>query len=382
LPTCCWYGLGAAGPDTWLQHTGKDIDSDDLGHWYAVSFHWSLAQFSGLGFDEFHAVNVQERIFAIVVTFMAFAVASAVVSSLTSTLTRLHILASTFEKQVNTLRRYLAENGISPDLSLRVQRNAQHRLKEQQLLTDEGDVKLLELVSEPLRAEMHFELYSPVLSAHPFLKRYCEFHPEVMYRVCHNAVSMKSLSPGDVVFNKGEIPAEPQMLFVHKGTCTYEMEDEQVPEEVHRARWVAEGNLWTTWMHRGKLQAKTDCRLLAMDATKFQDIVGQFYTPEVNPKKYAQEFVDCLNEIEQACLSDLTVVHTTLFEDQVLEAVTRSSSGSQWAKLKHTFGHIHDESGKTHSNPTSRTNSLKRSNSANVSAPGSPSGRSDVLRLP
>mmetsp|Transcript_54817 Transcript_54817/g.123427 ORF Transcript_54817/g.123427 Transcript_54817/m.123427 type:complete len:369 (-) Transcript_54817:11-1117(-) len=325
--------------DTWLNHAGKE--AVDIGHWYAICFHWSLAQFSGLGFDEFYAYTIGERIFAIIVTFIAFAIASAVVSSLTSTLTRLHILASTFEKQVSTLRRYLKENEISTDLSLRVQRNAQHRLKEQQHLTDERDVKLLELVSDPLRAELHFELYEPVLAAHHFMRRYCEIHQEVMVKVCHQAVAIKALSAGDVVFTKGEIPSKPQMLFVHKGILNYEMEEGQMVEvsRQNRARWVAEANLWTTWMHRGKLQAKTDCRLLVIDAEQFQDTVSQFYTSEMNPKQYAQEFVDGLNEIEQVELSDLTVIHmmegpgSMRDRENMFMDPTGSSSGTNWGKM-------------------------------------------------
>jgi len=326
---CIWYGLGQEGPDGWVHQNNIDL-GDDLGHWYAVSFHWSLAQFSGLGFDEIRVCNLKERIFSIGVTFVAFAVASAVVSSLTSTLTRLHILASAVEKQVSTLRRYLSENGITTDLSLRIQRNAQHRMREQQHLLDETNVKLLELVSEALRAEMHFELYSPLLSEHPFLKRYCEVHREVMTKVCHSAVSRKSISRGDVVFNTGELPSDPQMLFVESGMLEYEMED-RLPEEVGKKRWIAEANLWTTWMHRGKLQAKTDCRLLVLDANTFQDKVSQFYTSEVNPRHYARLFVDGLNEMEQALLSDLTVIHMAHHEDSdpiIREAGSRRSSGS------------------------------------------------------
>ena len=82
---------------------------------------------------------------------------------------------------------------------------------------DKASVKLLDLVSEPLRAELHFELHAPELAEHPFLRRYCELHPEVMSKVCHGALSLKQMSSGDAIFNQGELPAEPQMLFVLAG---------------------------------------------------------------------------------------------------------------------------------------------------------------------
>merc|ERR1711933_348316 len=60
-------------------------------------------------------------------------------------------------------------------------------------------------------------------------------------------------------------------------------------------------------MHRGRFQAKggcQDCQLLVVDALTFQDNVSQFFTTEVDPKIYAQSFVDCLNMKEDGNLSD------------------------------------------------------------------------------
>merc|ERR1712032_1246131 len=72
---------------------------------------------------------------------------------------------------MNRLRKYLLDNAISYILTMRVQRSAQHALLEQQNYIPEGHVELLELVSEPLRIELHFELYSRILKCHPFSSR-------------------------------------------------------------------------------------------------------------------------------------------------------------------------------------------------------------------
>eukprot|EP00929_Paragymnodinium_shiwhaense_P042549 TRINITY_DN22001_c0_g1_i1.p1 TRINITY_DN22001_c0_g1~~TRINITY_DN22001_c0_g1_i1.p1 ORF type:complete len:986 (+),score=198.89 TRINITY_DN22001_c0_g1_i1:49-3006(+) len=309
---CTWYGLGCAegyGDNTWLRKYA--VDELDTGTQYALSFHWSLAQFSGLGFDEVHAQNIAERVYAIIVTFISFVVASVVVSLLTTTMTRLQILASSTSEQFATLRRYLTEKGISQDLSLRMQRNAQYRIQEMSAVTDESKVTLLQLISEPLLAELHFELHSPVLAEHPFLGRYCEMHPEVMCKVCHRAMAVKPLSAGDVLFTQGEIPQEPTMMFVLKGLLEYNKateEEHEPPAVVKKSQWAAEGTLWTHWMHLGSMRALAESRLLTLKAEQFQDLVRQFWTPEVNPKAYAREFVDALNMMPPTDRSDLTVV--------------------------------------------------------------------------
>jgi len=317
---CIWFALGRSdqhGLNTWIQ--ASELAEKSLRELYLISFHWSLAQFSGLGFDEVHAQNMEERTFAIFVTFIAFAIASFVVSSLTSTMTRLQIVASKQSMQFTMLRRYLEEKGVSSDIKMRIMRTAQSRVKEQERFTAESDVNLLAHLSEPLKIQLHFELRSKTLSWHPFMKRFCSSHPEVMGKVCHNSVAFKSVSSGDVVFSTGEQPNHGRMLFVEDGTFTYR-KDNGSPREVivHREQWIAEAFLWTTWVHRGKLVAKGECRLLELDSEKFQGVVNQFPTAEVAACEYAKHFVQYLNEHEGAELDDLMIVPDLMTDDRRL----------------------------------------------------------------
>merc|ERR1712012_1137665 len=64
--------------------------------------------------------------------------------------------------------------------------------------------------------------------------------------------------------------------------------------------WVAEAVLWTTWTHRGTLQVLTDCRMLALDAARFANLMGTFPTQHV--VAYAERFVQHLNE---SCSDDV-----------------------------------------------------------------------------
>merc|ERR1712150_228697 len=110
------------------------------------------------------------------------------------------------ERQLNTLQRFMRQNNISDKLSLRVQRNASHAITEQQRLMPEHDVELLRMVSDPLRVELHFEMYMPVLELHPFFREYVKRCPQVMRKVCHTSMSSLLVSAGDVIFNCGEKP--------------------------------------------------------------------------------------------------------------------------------------------------------------------------------
>lgn len=220
------------------------------------------------------------------------------------------MLSNTQAQQLVALRKYLAENGINQSVALRLQKNAQHAIAEQQRFMPESKVELLHLVSEPLLMELHFELYHQVMSLHPFFGRYMEECCHVMRKVCHLAVSLVQFGAGDVVFSAGEIPLIPKMYFVNTGALTYEspFQSFEASMPVISGQWVSEMTLWTNWMHRGTFTCSGNSRLSVLDAAKFQDIVGRFeHPPTFEPRLYAWHFVNELNSTE-GDITDLSVV--------------------------------------------------------------------------
>jgi len=294
---CLWYGLGqnAAGKANWVD--ALDLQSESLEYRYLFALHWSLSQFNG-GMDEVKAQNFEERVFNVSVFLIAWMLAICFVSGLTSEMTRLHILSSHQSRQLSILQRFLNQSRISDALALRVQRNAKHAISEKQRLMPENDVELLRMVSEPLLLELHFEMYMPVLELHPFFSQYVNACPQVMRKVCHQAMSTLLISAGDVVFNAGEMPANPQMYIICTGVLEYIPMKGKVAQ-VEAEQWLSEAVLWTPWVHRGVLQAKSDGRLCMLDARKFQEIVGQFdhSNSHFDPKMYAAGYVKYLNKI-------------------------------------------------------------------------------------
>jgi hypothetical protein len=299
LLACCWYGICNAGTlreSNWIVLTGAA--SKSLEHRYLMSMHWSLSQFSG-GMDEFKPSELSERLFAVLAFLLAFMMCAICVSALTSSMTRLHILSSRQSRQLSMLRRYLIQNGISDKLTIRVQRNALHAIAEQQRLMNEKHVELLQAISEPLRVELHFEMYSPVLAVHPFFEALTEECPPVIQKTCHIAMSTLLVSNGDILFNAGEIPETPKMYILCNGLYDYTQYAEvvfPVTTMLYAEQWLAEACLWVPWMYRGVLKAGIDGRVCVLDSTLFGSIVRQFDHPDIDPKNYAVEFVKELND--------------------------------------------------------------------------------------
>jgi len=168
----------------------------------------------------------------------------------------------------------------------------------------EHTVTLFELISDPLKAEIHLEIYSEVLMAHPFFCCFRDINPAGIRKVCHTCVTVVSLSVGDVLFSDGEVPIQPRMFFMKSGLTKYQQEACKEVENVQRLQWLCEPVLWTQWTHCGTLQAVTESTLMAVDADQFQNVCSNGAV-DTHLTRYAEVFVTLLNQQEEGCLTDI-----------------------------------------------------------------------------
>eukprot|EP00747_Dinoflagellata_sp_TGD_P069297 gnl/TRDRNA2_/TRDRNA2_156074_c1_seq2.p1 gnl/TRDRNA2_/TRDRNA2_156074_c1~~gnl/TRDRNA2_/TRDRNA2_156074_c1_seq2.p1 ORF type:complete len:773 (-),score=152.04 gnl/TRDRNA2_/TRDRNA2_156074_c1_seq2:95-2413(-) len=293
---CIWWSIG--DQEATVVQNSADVLFTSLDSQYLMALHWTVAQFAG-GNDEILPANSGQRCFSVVVAMLVFIGGVMSVSTLTSNMTQGYIIGGSQARQMATLRKYLKQNNISSQLSLRLQRSAKHAVSGE--LTQDS-VELLQVVSEPLRVEMHFEMYKQVLCQHPFFNEYTTECPQVMRRVCHYAMSTLLLSKGDILFSNGDVNPTPKMYFIFCGHLEYDNPHMDNPATVHTNQYLSEAALWTHWKHRGTLMALDDCKIAMMDAKKFQEIATKNKiksAADFNPKLYASEFVKGLCEADE-----------------------------------------------------------------------------------
>lgn len=307
---CVWFGMGNTS-NGWV--TAYEANGQFRWDQYARSLHWSMTQF--FGSPDIFPVNARERFFSVCVLVFAFVVATWLVSSITSNMTRLHIISRGQQAQIALLRRYLSCRHISQQLSARVQLNAAHALEMKHNNVQEGDVELLHVVSEPLLMELHFEIYSPILLLHPFFHAYYVSAASVMRKICHVCVHTMTLMAGDVLFQNGEVPTNRHMLFCKQGRMRYEhaSRESQFAEHntmksldsrfgnpknsmVHNNQWACEAVVWTNWVYCGTLQATDVTDLMVLDGEMFCMIANKYQGPLFRPFSYAEKYVTKLNE--------------------------------------------------------------------------------------
>lgn len=313
---CIWYNLGKR--DGWVEQ--DRLETRSLDYRYVTSFSWSLTQltFGGGGIG----LKFDERLFSVGTALVGFLVSVTVVSSITSSMTRLQIIRAGQSSQVSMLNQYLFDNGISTKVALRVQRNAMYALEQQKKNTPESSIELLDLVSEPLRVELHYEIHMPVVCHHPFFKCYNEVNAAAMRRICHVAISTLPLSRGDVLFSTGEVPREPCMYFNLHGKMKYHREGWPEAFKVRlfqHGDWACEAAPWTPWVHHGVMRARAECKLMMIDCKSFQEIAAQFRRNEFYPQKFAQAYLEALNKADPGTLTDLD--DANLGVDEICENV-------------------------------------------------------------
>lgn len=341
LIACSWYGIGFAGEGKsssahgWVAH----YMPEDSTFWdsYVWAFHWSLAHFAGSLI--YNPVNIWERAFAVLTLFCTFLTSCIFVSSITTTMTRLSILASMQSTQLASLRRFISDNAVSASLAMRLQCNAQHALREQKRRIPECNIELLALVSESLRVELHYELRAPVLLVHGFFDAYKNVNAGGIQKVCHEAIVQQTFLKNDVIFSNLETPERAHMFFVRTGRLWY-AKDGGHPRCLKPGQWVSEASLWTQWMHCGDLWAASDCTLLVLDAEKCQNIIAPFPSPHA--ANYAAAFVDHLNS-DKGAVTDLPLAEEeveTILQEVFLDLhdLKNTSMRSNMSRATTAFG--------------------------------------------
>lgn len=283
-----WYLLGQN--NGWL--TTYEIPTNDWWYTYLITLHWSLTQFTPASMTV-QPTTLEERAFNVAVVIFALVTFSSFVSSITNLMTHLRNLESAEAIMFSKLEDFMQSRKFSFYLTVRVRRYLEQRTQEKKSRPEEGDIILLERLSEPLKMEVHFEMWSPTLTKHSLFFAYSRLNEPAVMKLCHTALKTMSLSGEDYLFAKGGTAKS--MFFVLSGDLTYSMEI-GAPTPVSAPAFFTEMVLWAPWSHNGTMRARTDCKILLMDAEKFHDVVFHAKNCQLEVCKYAEQAIHILNK--------------------------------------------------------------------------------------
>merc|ERR1712008_33695 len=132
-----------------------------------------------------------------------------------------------------------------------------------------GAIKAL---PEIVQIQLHWEVYSSRLLAHPIFHQLSEVSNGVS-EVCHKAMSEKSLYSKQDLF-VANAKAE-SVFFIHTGILKYVFSEGHSEQTLDlEKQWVCEAALWIKWVHTGRLSAMTNSELLVLNAESFRGIAS------------------------------------------------------------------------------------------------------------
>jgi len=281
---CLWFWAGSSGYEvTWI--TEADIMQRSLAYKYATCLHWSLTQFTPASM-EVYPTNEEERIFCVCVIVSAMVIFSSFISAITNAMTQLRNLNREKIEQFSLLRKYLTQCNVSGGLLARVLQSVSSALNKNKRRVHEEDIKVLHLLPLSLRQDINQEVYSPYFVAHPFFSVCSSCFDAYVRKLYSSGVKGKFLPANQELITSGEQAKE--MLFVISGTVNYKA-DRQVsplPVPMVEGTWLSEACLWIHWSHNGIGTTAQECDVLALDASKFQDV----FKDDVTVKHYAVAF--------------------------------------------------------------------------------------------
>jgi hypothetical protein len=205
----------------------------------------------------------------------------------------------------------------------------------------EKDVELLGKLSDFLRMEIHFEVYSPAMLKHPFFSHYAALNEQAMRKLCHRALKELHLSTDDVLFHSGETAKA--MFFVRSGELEYRR-PKFLTDTLEEGDWICEMVLWRPWEHHGTVKAVTESGLIELEATAFHSIVKETQTVhkvgEEDAIAYAFRATELLGEVEGDDLTDLDDVDIFTAADISREVFGEDQDHSGFAmKMIHGLEH-------------------------------------------
>jgi len=296
---CMWYAVSANTSTewdmpAWIHESG--MANRSTAYLYFTALHWSITQFTPSSM-EVQPKNVPERIYAIVVVFVALMVFSSFVSGITSAMTSLREYNNYKYSQLENLRRYILSKRISLDLSNRIGEfiKAHNFMAKKRII--ESDVDVFSVLPTSMKYQLRWEAHHEIISAHHFFFQISEHVPQALLDICYKAITEVLYDLARDVFSPGSDASD--MLFLLGGIVDYfkgsqlEAQPVQFTSECGPSVFC-ELALWIRFAHSSRLSCKTASEFLVLSSGSFRGCIIQYAELHDACCVYARELMSVL----------------------------------------------------------------------------------------
>lgn len=213
---CIWYLLGAStasddpnAEPNWF--STATIDRSSFSSCYLTSLYFCITTMITVGYGDVHAVNLQEKLFAIALMMTAWMVLLVISGVLTSTIVRYDEQGARFSEMMNRSMKYMIKNNIDSELQSFVRTFLLQQIEHE--ATEEVHEELMTHLesSTRMKSDVYVGLWGKYLRRFGWFSRFPSY---LLGNVCSGCEMMR-FSPDDYVVRSGNIGDG--MYFVVKG---------------------------------------------------------------------------------------------------------------------------------------------------------------------
>eukprot|EP00927_Polykrikos_kofoidii_P016925 TRINITY_DN17688_c1_g1_i1.p1 TRINITY_DN17688_c1_g1~~TRINITY_DN17688_c1_g1_i1.p1 ORF type:complete len:894 (+),score=112.25 TRINITY_DN17688_c1_g1_i1:127-2808(+) len=318
---CAWYFIGKQSNDGWVHQ--NNIHTQEFGHRYLFSYQFSLARLHPSTFGaNLGLKTVSERLLSIVVSICALGSGGVFISSITNTMAELQAHRRMQTRKLAVLRKYIRENQISSQLSIRAKKSVEQSIDRK--LREQNAADLMAMMPLSLLTDLRREAWAPTLCNHSLFRELFMNHPKTILNLCSHAFKEIDVNQSEMIFNSGD-PCT-CMIFIRQGEFSYSQPMEStgncspptaskglehgldevrqvscMKEDVVPGQWLCEASLWTRWENQGDLQSIADSTVLVLQMESFVIEIQSHERALVAAVTYCRKFLQCMNR-----LADLT----------------------------------------------------------------------------
>jgi len=333
-----------------LYINGEDIayTSTPTAYQYTTLLHWYLSQMT-VGNEAIPNLSTQERVFNIFALVVGFVLQTIVVCLLSATLVDARLSKMDEKSQMQKLHRLFKENGVSQEVALRVWKQVNGRMRQNQIRLAVKDVPVLDLLSHSTLSKLQLEIFGKTLMIHPLFRVWNAIDRAALASLTMDGVETIHLVLHDDLFVAGAVRHDTACLV--NGTIAYRQFTEsslvskQTEEIVGNGTWFCEAALWTNWTTVGQAEAQAPCHILSVSTEGVMKAMGVKPIIATITYEYGKHFHFCVSKAkppDSAWPTDLHVPFTD-FGDMLLwmpsalqiaigAASLRSVSARNWTR--------------------------------------------------